>query len=282
MLLMSQHDSAACQHLPLRDGLDMINNIKKSGAKYLVVTNHDPSIWNGELNAYGELNPNVGAGQMYWNNMLLPPFNFGPPLADVADNLDTDDDKRAFGNLVIYDLQQMSSTSRPQDVEDVTTKHQTHLRSEMEPGFSGTADALPPGDYRDSCKECVLKNSTMHCLCIEEKDKDPQPSQLPNADKCEDVKNAEGMLTCYKILKQREVPSASNRTIPQIVHYGSSWRAWTVMRRNMPFLPEFRVRHYNGLTPSFNITLTVIWLHQKSRWSRQPMISPQNSSKGEW
>ena len=145
-----------------------------------------------------------------------------------------------------------------------------------------SADGLPPGDYRDSCKECVVKNSTMHCLCIEEKDKDPQPSQLPNADKCEDVKNAEGMLTCYKILKQREVPSASNRTIPQIVHYGSSWRAWTVMRRNMPFLPEFRVRHYNGLTPSFNITLTVIWLHQKSRWSRQPMISPQNSSKGEW
>ena len=97
----------------------MIDNIKKSGAKYLVFTNHDPSLWNGELNAFGKHNPSVGPGQMYWNNMQLTPFNFGPPLADVAEKLDTVDDKRAFGNLVIYDLSmQRNATDEPEGGQD--------------------------------------------------------------------------------------------------------------------------------------------------------------------
>jgi len=86
----------------LDDGVKMITNIKKSGVRYLAVTNHAKDIFDVRENK------NIDFGGFYPNNMFLPPFNFNQPVADVNDLLNTKEEKKKFGNLLIFDLHNLS------------------------------------------------------------------------------------------------------------------------------------------------------------------------------
>lgn len=86
------------QHMPLEAGVKALNNIKRSGVRYLAITNHDRDIFGVTSNR------NVELGGFYPNNMFLPPFNFPKPIADVNDRLESKAMKRQLGNLVIFDL----------------------------------------------------------------------------------------------------------------------------------------------------------------------------------
>ena len=86
------------QHLPLKDGVSMLNNIKKSGVRYLAATNHDVRLFNVEQNN------NIKTGSFYPNNLFLPPFHFHKPMVDCSDLLQTDSEKRRYGNMLIFDL----------------------------------------------------------------------------------------------------------------------------------------------------------------------------------
>ena len=61
------------QHIPLLDGVKMLQNIKKSGIKYIAITNHDKELFNITFNK------NIPIGGFYTNNMFLEPFNFINP-----------------------------------------------------------------------------------------------------------------------------------------------------------------------------------------------------------
>lgn len=65
------------QHLPLKMGIEMLRNIKKSGIKYIAITNHDRNIFNVHSN-----NNIDKPGGFYANNMFLEPFNFTNPIKD--------------------------------------------------------------------------------------------------------------------------------------------------------------------------------------------------------
>ena len=87
------------QHLPLDKGIKMLKNIKRSGIKYIAITNHDKNLFNSE-------NINVKIGGFYPNNMFLHPFNFKNPLKDVNDIILDDADKIIYGNLIIFNIQE--------------------------------------------------------------------------------------------------------------------------------------------------------------------------------
>jgi meiotically up-regulated gene 157 (Mug157) protein len=86
------------QHLPLKDGVSMLNNIKKSGVRYLAATNHDTHLFNVKKNN------NIETGSFYPNNLFLPPFHFHKPMVDCSDLLQTDSEKKRYGNMLIFDL----------------------------------------------------------------------------------------------------------------------------------------------------------------------------------
>lgn len=86
------------QHVPLESGLKMIKNIKASGVRYLAVTNHARDLFNVNKNK------NINFGGFYPNNMFLAPFHFESPLADVNDEIESRENKKHYGNLVIFDL----------------------------------------------------------------------------------------------------------------------------------------------------------------------------------
>jgi hypothetical protein len=87
------------QHLPLNQGIKMLQNIKNSGIKYIAITNHDKNLFNSA-------NIDVEIGGFYPNNMFLPPFNFKNPLKDVNDIILYDSNKMAYGNLIIFNIQE--------------------------------------------------------------------------------------------------------------------------------------------------------------------------------
>lgn len=89
------------QHLPLDDGIKMLKNIKKSGIKYIAITNHDKELFNS-------VNKNVEVGGFYPNNMFMPPFNFKNPLKDVNDIISGDSNKKGYGNLIIFNIQEQN------------------------------------------------------------------------------------------------------------------------------------------------------------------------------
>ena len=68
------------QHLSLDDGVALIKNVEKTGAKYLISNFHN-------LKRTGEAleNRNIEAGRFYPNNAMLPPFNFPNPLYYILD-----------------------------------------------------------------------------------------------------------------------------------------------------------------------------------------------------
>ncbi len=89
------------QHLPLKDGMRMLQNIKKSGIKYIAITNHDERLFPAG-------NVDVNIGEFYMNNVFLPPFNFKNPLKDVNDDILGDSNKKKYGNLIIFNIQEQN------------------------------------------------------------------------------------------------------------------------------------------------------------------------------
>jgi hypothetical protein len=90
------------QHLPLDDGIKMLKNIKKSKIKYIAITSHDIHLFDVTHNI------NVEIGGFYPNNIFLPPFNFKNPLKDVNNMIENDSDKKAYGNLIIFNIQEQN------------------------------------------------------------------------------------------------------------------------------------------------------------------------------
>jgi hypothetical protein len=78
----------------------MLKNIKKSGIKYIAITNHEVSLFKTNINI------DVGIGGLYYNNMFLPPFNFKNPLKDINNMILSYDDKIVYGNLIIFNIQE--------------------------------------------------------------------------------------------------------------------------------------------------------------------------------
>lgn len=87
------------QHLPLQEGMKMLKNIKKSGIKYIAITNYDYDFFDAK-------NENVKVGGFYYNNVLLSPFNFKNPLKDVSDIIVGDINKMEYGNFIIFNIQE--------------------------------------------------------------------------------------------------------------------------------------------------------------------------------
>lgn len=80
------------QHLSLDDGVALIKNVEKTGAKYLISNFHN-------LKRTGEAleNRNIEAGRFYPNNAMLPPFNFPNPLYYILDMHDGYYDREGDG-----------------------------------------------------------------------------------------------------------------------------------------------------------------------------------------
>jgi hypothetical protein len=89
------------QHLPLDHGLKMLKNIKKSGIKYIAITNHDKDIFNVSENI------NILTGGFYPNNIYFSPFYFTNPIKDINDILDRNLIS-GYGNLIIFNIQEQN------------------------------------------------------------------------------------------------------------------------------------------------------------------------------
>jgi hypothetical protein len=91
------------QHLPLKNCIQLLKNIKDSGIKYIAVTNHDMDIFNIEQN----MNiPNIGG--FFPNNMFLEPFNFKNPIDDISDIFKHKYLEKEYGNLIIFNIQEQT------------------------------------------------------------------------------------------------------------------------------------------------------------------------------
>ncbi|KAK9896548.1 hypothetical protein P389DRAFT_81006 [Cystobasidium minutum MCA 4210] len=68
------------QHLSLEDGVALLKNVERTGAKYLISNFHN-------LKRTGEAleNRNIEAGRFYPNNLMMKPFNFPKPLYYILD-----------------------------------------------------------------------------------------------------------------------------------------------------------------------------------------------------
>lgn len=68
------------QHLSLDDGVALLRNVERTGAKYLISNFHN-------MKGTGEPVPNrnIEAGRFYPNHLMLEPFNFPPPLYYILD-----------------------------------------------------------------------------------------------------------------------------------------------------------------------------------------------------
>lgn len=99
------------QHLPLVDGIKVLRNIRSSGIKYLAITDHHPDV-HPESMRDGKSNFNVKIGGFYPNRMSDPPFAFTNPIADVNQDL-TLTERKGYGNLLIFDLQEQSELDVP-------------------------------------------------------------------------------------------------------------------------------------------------------------------------
>lgn len=68
------------QHLSLDDGMTLLRNVEKSGAKYLISNFH-----NIKGTGYPAPNYNIKSGQYYAINLMMKPFDFPPPLYYILD-----------------------------------------------------------------------------------------------------------------------------------------------------------------------------------------------------
>lgn len=66
-------------HLPLQDCLRAIHNFKRSGSRYLLITDNADALENGEMSVVGSYRP---------RNLRLLPFNFPDALEVIPDSLD--------------------------------------------------------------------------------------------------------------------------------------------------------------------------------------------------
>jgi len=89
------------QHLPLRDGIRMLRNIKSSGIRYLMITNHDKDLFDVHENT------DVETGGFYPNNMFMTPFCFSDPIEDIANVLPRQS-QAGHSNLMVFDMQNQS------------------------------------------------------------------------------------------------------------------------------------------------------------------------------
>lgn len=86
------------QHMPLKDGQRALTNIKKTGIRYLAITQHDPKVY------HTTGNKNIPMGGWWPNNMYAAPFNWRNPVADSDTGLNTDKEKLFHQTLLIFDL----------------------------------------------------------------------------------------------------------------------------------------------------------------------------------
>ena len=66
-------------HLPLGDCLKAIHNLKRSGSRYLLITNNTDAVENREIAFTGSYRP---------RNLALSPFNFPDAVEAIPDSLD--------------------------------------------------------------------------------------------------------------------------------------------------------------------------------------------------
>tara|TARA_Y100000996_G_scaffold361510_1_gene304426 strand:- start:69 stop:455 length:387 start_codon:yes stop_codon:yes gene_type:complete len=92
----------AIQHIPLRNGIQLLRNLQRAGVRYLAITHHDKTLFPDSGNK------DVRPGGMYQNDIFNAPFNLKDPLADTAKLISDDDGKRRMGNLLFFDLQAQS------------------------------------------------------------------------------------------------------------------------------------------------------------------------------
>ena len=92
----------AIQHIPLRNGIQLLRNLQRAGVRYLAITHHDKALFPDSGNR------DVPPGGMYQNDVYDAPFNLKDPLADTAQLISDDYYKRSMGNLLFFDLQAQS------------------------------------------------------------------------------------------------------------------------------------------------------------------------------
>ena len=78
----------------------MLKNIKKSGIKYIAITNYSRYIYKDAINI------NINVGDFYKNNMFLEPFNFTNPITDIKDLIKNKVLEEKYGNLIIFNIQE--------------------------------------------------------------------------------------------------------------------------------------------------------------------------------
>jgi hypothetical protein len=83
-------------HLPLQDCLKIIANFKKSGSRYVLITNDTAVVKNREI-AY--------TGSYRAINLAIPPFKFPKSLDSIVDS----EDGRGTTELSLYDLLRVPS-----------------------------------------------------------------------------------------------------------------------------------------------------------------------------
>ena len=76
---------------------------KKSGIKYIAITNHDKILFNIDKNINIDM-----IGDFYPNNMFMEPFNFKNPIKDVKDIINNKNLEKGLGNLIIFDIQEQN------------------------------------------------------------------------------------------------------------------------------------------------------------------------------
>lgn len=87
------------QHLTIKQGLNMLKNIKDSKFDYIAITNHSTEFFNQSINK------DTIEGGFYENNIFKEPFYFINPLANVDDYIKFEE-RRGYGNLIIFDIQE--------------------------------------------------------------------------------------------------------------------------------------------------------------------------------
>ena len=108
------------QHLNLKNGMKLLNNIKNSKIKYIAITNHDKELFNVKQNI------NIKNGDFYPNNLFMDPFNFKNPISDISNNLSVDKQKK-YGNLMIFNIQGQDFKKQIEHFMNIKTKNNKQL-----------------------------------------------------------------------------------------------------------------------------------------------------------
>lgn len=87
------------QHLSFDKALKLLKQIKYSGIKYILITNHNENDYNVSKNY------DIHDGSFYPNNIFMYPFNFKNPIENIDDFL-PDDVSKGYGNLILFNIQE--------------------------------------------------------------------------------------------------------------------------------------------------------------------------------